>query len=723
MSSGWRARASWGRCLVALAAVLTGRGFLALPRHAPALRLSTTAPGPTPVRPAGRIGVTACRALEEEDVDDFYEQDNEELMAMLMSGTGDDVDILGNGSLVKTIIRPAPAFSRRPQLGDEVTVHFIGSLEDGTVFDDTRARHEPYTFRVGLGFVIGGWDKGIPTMMKGERALFDMDSSVAYGAAGAGWKIPPNAKVRFDIELLGWEEIDDMGPDDVEPEWEAPLVGRDDVGEGGKDPFGKYSWQRNGLEVLVKAQIPDDTSPKEIHAEFFPRRVLVSVKGQVILSGTPGIDLDWEECYWDLNREEEIAEDPQAKLWLLIHLYKKDAAKVRWPDYLLTEHIPLSTEQQMEEAGCGGEQKKKVSYSNRLKPGQYQDLIILGATGTNLAYTYLNTDYGDMGREKDSECFGFSGNVSGSEANGAYEAAIEELKKRGMPDVELIANFGRDPRNRYFYTMVLDSDTICPGGSIRQLIEAAEHSANRNFGIINANLAVDYTSAEDCTWHMWRNALMEVSTVNLVRGQFWIFNRTGFYGKGLVRNDMYISRLIGAPGNLVEALPVDILSHDTVEAKLLQPAVDINVTLYEDVARNPISALSQSTRWMLGEVRNACYHPDGSYKGIISLLTTLYSCLVECKKRPKVWVRWRDVPCSVAAEYLSHTGFRLFHAGPGILLVNIFTSLLAQQKYGLELQVLPVVGMYAFLFTVLALFIIPKGFLMLDKLTPQSRVF
>lgn len=43
----------------------------------------------------------------------------------------------------------------------------MGTLEDGSVFDDTRARHEPYTFRVGLGFVIGGWDKGIPTMMKG----------------------------------------------------------------------------------------------------------------------------------------------------------------------------------------------------------------------------------------------------------------------------------------------------------------------------------------------------------------------------------------------------------------------------------------------------------------------------------------------------------------------------------------------------------------------------
>ncbi|CAE7227603.1 FKBP65 [Symbiodinium sp. KB8] len=788
----------WRLLLAAGAAVLLGRAPVWIPglghvaSRSPATRARTT------------VLKQANREMAEQmdsDADDFYSQDNEELMAMLMSGQGDEVDILGNGSLVKNIISPAPAFSRRPQLGDEVTVHFIGSLEDGTVFDDTRARHEPYTFRVGLGFVIGGWDKGIPTMMKGERSLFLMDSSVAYGAQGAGWKIPPNATVRFDIELLGWEEIDDMGPDDVEPEWEAPLVGRDDVGEGGKGPNGKYTWERNGLEVVVKAQIPDDTVPKDIKAEFFPKRIFVSVKGETLLTGTPGLDLDWEECYWDMSREEEIQDDPQAKLWLLIHLHKKDAEKavpciqslvtpdhshigsdidiaMRYPkpaaftrpltpgqhDSMICQiagvrdhvgpqemektkrwkqrkqllrgandanvalqlwplgnyskyHTATSAEIMFWRLRAGNSSQTKGAAACR-KPGQYQDLMILGSTGNNQAYTYLNLDYGSMGREKDSDCFGFSGNVSaGPQENGSFDEAVKLLQARGRPDIDLVASFGSDSKNRYHYTMVLDSDTICPAGSIRQLIECAEHPANRAFGIVNANLAVDYTSSDsDCTWHMWRNALMEVSTVNLVRGQFWIFNRTGFYGKGLVRNSMYISRLIGMPGRLVEALPIDILSHDTVEAKLLQPAVDIGVTLYEDVARNPISALSQSTRWMLGEVRNACYHPDGSYRGIISTLTNLYAWLVECKPRQKVYVRWRDVPCSVAAEYLSHTGFRLFHAGPGILLVNIATSLLANQRWLLELNVLPVVGMSAFLFTVIALFIIPKGFLMLDKL-------
>ncbi|CAE7662785.1 FKBP65 [Symbiodinium sp. CCMP2592] len=297
LSKGHRAHGvcgCWRLLLAAGATVLMGKALVWIPGLGQVGSRSPARARPTALKQASR----EMAEQMDSEADDFYSQDNEELMAMLMSGQGDEVDILGNGSLVKNIISPAPAFSRRPQLGDEVTVHFIGSLEDGTVFDDTRARHEPYTFRVGLGFVIGGWDKGIPTMMKGERSLFLMDSSVAYGAQGAGWKIPPNATVRFDIELLGWEEIDDMGPDDVEPEWEAPLVGRDDVGEGGKGPNGKYTWERNGLEVVVKAQLPDDTVPKDIKAEFFPKRIFVSVKGQTLLTGTPGLDLDWEECYW-----------------------------------------------------------------------------------------------------------------------------------------------------------------------------------------------------------------------------------------------------------------------------------------------------------------------------------------------------------------------------------------------------------------------------------------
>eukprot|EP00441_Pelagodinium_beii_P045563 CAMPEP_0197624120 /NCGR_PEP_ID=MMETSP1338-20131121/3896_1 /TAXON_ID=43686 ORGANISM="Pelagodinium beii, Strain RCC1491" /NCGR_SAMPLE_ID=MMETSP1338 /ASSEMBLY_ACC=CAM_ASM_000754 /LENGTH=1112 /DNA_ID=CAMNT_0043194219 /DNA_START=135 /DNA_END=3470 /DNA_ORIENTATION=+ len=360
------------------------------------------------------------------------------------------------------------------------------------------------------------------------------------------------------------------------------------------------------------------------------------------------------------------------------------------------------------------------------KPGQYQDLMVLGSTGSNRAYTYLQEDYGDIGRKFGSECFGFEGNVvdnskemaeEGSAGrNLRFEEAVDDLCERGREDILLVSGFGVDPHDRYMYTMVLDSDTVCPAKSIRKLVETAEHPANKAFGIINANLANDYGADSKCTWHMWRNALMEVSTVNLQRGQFWIFNRVGFYGKGLIRNDLYIPRLIGKPGSVVEALPIDILSHDTVEAKLLQPGIAIDVTLYEDVARNPISGMSQSTRWMLGEVRNGCYHTDGTYTALVQFLTQAYSLATKWEFKKPTFVRWREVPCAASAEYLSHTGFRLFHAGPGILLINLFTSLLATRGWGLTLVILPIVGFSAFLFTVLALFIIPKGFLILDKL-------
>ncbi|CAJ1370608.1 unnamed protein product [Effrenium voratum] len=357
------------------------------------------------------------------------------------------------------------------------------------------------------------------------------------------------------------------------------------------------------------------------------------------------------------------------------------------------------------------------------KPGQYQDLMVLASTGSNEAFTYLKEDYGSQGRRFGSACFGFQGNVEMPKDMSPedFHSATMELSARMQQDISLVAGYGSNPVTRYHYTMVLDSDTVCPNRSIEKLLATAEHSANQAYGIINANLANDYTADESCTWHMWRNALMEVSTVNLQRGQFWIFNRVGFYGKGLIRNDLYIPRLIGRPGSVMEALPIDILSHDTVEAKLLQPAIASDVTLYEDVARNPISAMSQSTRWMLGEVRNCCYHSSGIYTPVVQVLSSVYSLCTKCELPKQRWVRWREVPCASSAEYLSHTGFRLFHAGPGILLVNLCSTVLAANQWALELVILPFLGFSALLFTVLALFIIPKGFLILDKL-PSLRL-
>jgi len=295
--------------------------------------------------------------------------------------------------------------------------------------------------------------------------------------------------------------------------------------------------------------------------------------------------------------------------------------------------------------------------------------------------------------------------------------AVAELQRRGQEDLERLAALGRDCASRYHYTMVLDSDTVCPPLSIRRLVETAEHEENERFGIINANLANDYADeSAGCTWHMWRSALMEVSTVDLQRGQFWVYDRVGFYGKGLVRNDMYIERIIGTPGNVLEALPVDILSHDTVEAKLLQPAIAPEVTLYEAVARNPISGMAQSTRWLFGEVRNGCYH-DGGYKFMVNTASQLHSLCSRRKALEKPYVRWADVPCSASAAYLSHLGMRIFHAGPALLLYNLLSTVLAQFDWGLEINTSNRwLGGSMLLFVFSVLFVLPKVFLIVDKL-------
>jgi FKBP-type peptidyl-prolyl cis-trans isomerase len=86
--------------------------------------------------------------------------------------------------------------------GAEVSVHYKGQLLDGTVFDSSYKRKQPIDFNVGVGQVIAGWDEGIQLLQVGDKARFIIPSNLAYGAAGAGGVIPPNATLIFDVELM-----------------------------------------------------------------------------------------------------------------------------------------------------------------------------------------------------------------------------------------------------------------------------------------------------------------------------------------------------------------------------------------------------------------------------------------------------------------------------------------------------------------------------------------
>ncbi len=92
----------------------------------------------------------------------------------------------------------------QPEKGAEVTVHYKGTLVDGTVFDSSYQRKEPIKFSVGVGQVIPGWDEGILLLNKGAAARFVIPSQLAYGAQGAGGVIPPHATLVFEVELVDY---------------------------------------------------------------------------------------------------------------------------------------------------------------------------------------------------------------------------------------------------------------------------------------------------------------------------------------------------------------------------------------------------------------------------------------------------------------------------------------------------------------------------------------
>jgi peptidylprolyl isomerase len=90
-----------------------------------------------------------------------------------------------------------------PQNGQMATVHYTGWLEDGTMFDSSLLRGQAFSFPVGAGQVIPGWDEGVASMKVGGKRQLKIPANLAYGEQGAGGVIPPNATLIFDVELLG----------------------------------------------------------------------------------------------------------------------------------------------------------------------------------------------------------------------------------------------------------------------------------------------------------------------------------------------------------------------------------------------------------------------------------------------------------------------------------------------------------------------------------------
>ena len=98
-----------------------------------------------------------------------------------------------------TVVGSGPA----PRQGQRVSVHYTGWLTNGSKFDSSRDRGQPFQFNLGQGEVIKGWDEGVASMKVGGRRKLTIPSNLGYGPRGMPPVIPPNATLVFDVELLG----------------------------------------------------------------------------------------------------------------------------------------------------------------------------------------------------------------------------------------------------------------------------------------------------------------------------------------------------------------------------------------------------------------------------------------------------------------------------------------------------------------------------------------
>ncbi|KAF4367518.1 hypothetical protein F8388_009172 [Cannabis sativa] len=194
---------------------------------------------------------------------------------------------IGKQGLKKKLIKEGEGWDT-PETGDEVEVHYTGTLLDGTKFDSSRDRGTPFKFTLGQGQVIKGWDEGIKTMKKGENSLFTIPPEMAYGEAGSPDTIPPNATLQFDVELLSWTSVKDICKDGG---IFKKILTEGDKWDNPKDPdevFVKFEARLEDGKVVAKSDGVEFTVNEGYFCPALSKAVKTMKKGEkVILTVKP----------------------------------------------------------------------------------------------------------------------------------------------------------------------------------------------------------------------------------------------------------------------------------------------------------------------------------------------------------------------------------------------------------------------------------------------------
>ncbi|CAK8561600.1 unnamed protein product [Lathyrus sativus] len=189
---------------------------------------------------------------------------------------------IGDRGLKKKLLKEGEGWDT-PEVGDEVQVHYTGTLVDGTKFDSSLDRDSPFSFTLGLGKVIQGWDEGIKTMKKGEKALFTIPPELAYGESGSPPTIPPNATLQFEIELLSWTSVKDICKDGV---LFKGILSEGEKWENPKDPdevLVKYEVRLEDGKVVAKSDGAEFTVSEGHYCPAFSKAVKTMKKGEKVI--------------------------------------------------------------------------------------------------------------------------------------------------------------------------------------------------------------------------------------------------------------------------------------------------------------------------------------------------------------------------------------------------------------------------------------------------------
>jgi len=205
------------------------------------------------------------------------------------------------------VLQPPTQPDEVPQEGDLVRIHYVARLEDGTIFDSSRWRRQPFEFHLGEDDVIDGWHMLIATMAYGERAELVCPPAYAYGEEGYPEIIPPNETLTFDVELIdiGRPMSERPAEDEDEEDKETELLWEKDEVRGAGSEQG-FSWQESGSgnEIEVKVLLPDSVKTKDLDVKIGLSTCRCSIQGTSLLDGKLFAEVQVDDSHWDLEKKD-----------------------------------------------------------------------------------------------------------------------------------------------------------------------------------------------------------------------------------------------------------------------------------------------------------------------------------------------------------------------------------------------------------------------------------